>query len=48
MGVTNSKEAQEGTLRRQFGTDITKNAVHGSDSPATAKQEIALLFSEVH
>ena len=45
MGSTNSKEAEEGTLRAQFGTDIEKNAVHGSDSPESASIEIPFYFS---
>lgn len=47
MGPTNSKEAPEGTLRAKFGTDIEKNAVHGSDSPESAKIEIPFFFSEL-
>ncbi len=46
MGATNPKEAAPGTIRHQFGTDVEKNAVHGSDSPETAKTEIAFFFSE--
>ena len=46
MGATNSKEAAEGTIRKQFGTDIERNAVHGSDSPDNAKKEIGFFFSE--
>ncbi len=46
MGATNPKEAAPGTIRYQFGTDVEKNAVHGSDSPETAKTEIAFFFSE--
>jgi nucleoside-diphosphate kinase len=37
----------EGTLRNLFGTSVTKNAVHGSDSPETAKNEIKLFFPEL-
>ena len=36
MGATNYEEAAEGTIRREFATDIEKNVVHGSDSPETA------------
>ena len=36
----------EGTLRHQFGTSITFNAVHGSDSPEAAKREIEIFFTE--
>ena len=45
MGATNPAEADEGTLRKLFATDIEKNAVHGSDAPETAKQEIDFFFS---
>lgn len=45
MGATNSKEAAAGTIRAEFGTDIERNAVHGSDAPETAAQEIAFFFS---
>ena len=45
MGATNYKEAEEGTLRRDFATDIEKNIVHGSDSPETAAFEIEFFFN---
>jgi nucleoside-diphosphate kinase len=44
MGATNYKEAAQGTIRREFATDIEKNVVHGSDSPATAAFEISYFF----
>ncbi len=44
MGATNPKEAAEGTIRADFAKTIDKNAVHGSDSPETAKQEVAFFF----
>jgi nucleoside-diphosphate kinase len=44
MGATNPQEATEGTLRRQFGSDIEKNVVHGSDGPDTASFEIDYFF----
>ena len=44
MGATNPKEAAPGTIRADFAKTINKNAVHGSDSPETAKEEIAFLF----
>lgn len=47
MGATNFKEAAEGTIRRDFATDIEKNVVHGSDSPETAAVEIKFFFSEL-
>jgi nucleoside-diphosphate kinase len=45
MGPTDSKKAPEGTIRARFGTDIEKNAVHGSDAPETAKTEIGFFFA---
>ena len=45
MGPTNSSEAPSGTLRGDFGTDIEKNAVHGSDAPETAAKEMAYFFN---
>ena len=45
MGATDSKKAAAGTIRQEFGTDIERNAVHGSDAPETAKQEIGFFFS---
>lgn len=47
MGATNYKEAAEGTIRRDFATDIEKNVVHGSDSPETAAVEIRFFFNEL-
>jgi len=50
MGPTNSTEAPKGTIRGEFGTDIERNAVHGSDAPETARIEIAYFFNatEIH
>jgi len=45
MGATNFKEAAEGTIRRDFATDIEKNVVHGSDAPETAAFEISYFFN---
>ena len=45
MGATNYKEAQEGTIRRTYATDIEKNVVHGSDSRETADFEIGYFFN---
>ena len=45
MGATNYKEAADGTIRRQFATDIEKNVVHGSDAPETASFEISYFFN---
>ena len=47
MGATDPKKAAEGTLRKDFATDIEKNTVHGSDSPENARIEIAYFFPEV-
>ena len=47
MGATNYKEAEEGTIRRAFATDIEKNVVHGSDSEETANFEIYYFFNEM-
>ena len=47
MGATNPAEAEPGTIRKDFATDIEKNAVHGSDGPDTARQEIAYFFGEM-
>jgi len=45
MGATDYREAAEGTIRRDFATDIEKNIVHGSDSPKTAEFEIGFFFN---
>ena len=45
MGATNYEEAEDGTIRREFATDIEKNVVHGSDSEETAKFEINYFFN---
>jgi nucleoside-diphosphate kinase len=45
MGPTDSTKAAKGTIRGDFGTDIERNAVHGSDAPATARVEIAYFFN---
>jgi len=47
MGATNYKEAAEGTIRKEFATDIEKNVVHGSDAPETAAFEIAYFFNNL-
>lgn len=44
MGATNPKEAAPGTIRKDFADSIDHNAVHGSDAPETAKQEITFFF----
>ena len=45
MGATNPEKAAAGTIRKEFATNIERNAVHGSDAPETAKEEIAFFFS---
>ncbi len=45
MGATNPDEADEGTIRKDFATNIEQNAVHGSDAPETARWEISYFFS---
>ena len=47
MGATNYMEAAEGTIRRDFATDIEKNVVHGSDSHETAAFEIGFFFNNI-
>ena len=44
MGATNPKEAAAGTIRADFADSIDHNAVHGSDAPETAKEEVAFFF----
>lgn len=46
MGATNPKEAAPGTIRADFADSIDANAVHGSDAPETARNEIAFFFTE--
>lgn len=46
MGATNPQEAAAGTLRHDFADSIDANAVHGSDGPDTAKQEIEYFFKD--
>jgi len=45
MGATDPNQAKEGTLRRQFATNIERNIVHGSDGPETAAFEINYFFN---
>ena len=47
MGATNFKEAEEGTIRKEYATDIEKNVVHGSDAPETATFEIGYFFNDL-
>jgi nucleoside-diphosphate kinase len=44
MGATDPAKAADGTIRKLFGANIENNAVHGSDAPDTARQEIAFFF----
>ena len=46
VGATDPAQAEAGTIRGDFGLDIGRNSVHGSDSVETAKKEIKLFFSE--
>jgi len=50
MGATDPAKAAEGTIRRQWGMDVERNSVHGSDAPETAAQEISFFFKpdEIH
>ncbi len=47
MGATNPAEAADGTIRKDFAESVEANAVHGSDAPETAAQEIAFYFREL-
>ena len=47
MGATDPSKAKEGTIRREMGTDVERNAVHGSDSAASAATEIPFFFNEM-
>jgi nucleoside-diphosphate kinase len=46
MGATDSRKADAGTVRQLYGTDIERNAIHGSDSAENAAKEVAFFFSE--
>ena len=46
MGLTNPKDAEEGTIRNKYGLSIDKNSVHGSDSVENAKIEIEFFFKD--
>ena len=47
MGATNPKDAEKGTIRKEFAESIQANSVHGSDSPENAKSEISFFFAEI-
>ena len=44
MGATDPAQAKPGSIRREFGFSVERNAVHGSDSPQTAEEEIKFFF----
>lgn len=46
MGATNPALAEQGTIRAEFGGELPYNAVHGSDSEASAQREISFFFSQ--
>jgi nucleoside-diphosphate kinase len=46
MGATNPVDAAPGSIRKDFALNMQRNSVHGSDSAATAKREIALCFKK--
>ena len=46
MGATNPVKAENGTIRKDFGLDLQRNSVHGSDSPVNAEIEINLYFTK--
>lgn len=47
MGATDPATADEGTIRKALGSNVERNAVHGSDSPETARTEISFFFSDL-
>jgi nucleoside-diphosphate kinase len=47
MGATDPAKAEGGTIRKQFATNIERNAIHGSDGPETATAEISYFFSRL-
>ena len=47
MGATDPAKAEEGTIRKRFGTNIERNAIHGSDAPETAAFEISYFFNQL-
>ncbi|MDR1494633.1 MAG: nucleoside-diphosphate kinase [Rickettsiales bacterium] len=47
IGYTDPKIAEEGTLRRKYGTDLTRNALHGSENIESSYREIHFFFSDL-
>ena len=47
IGATNPEKAEDGTIRKMFASDMTQNAVHGSDSDENAAKEASYFFSEL-
>jgi nucleoside-diphosphate kinase len=47
MGATDPKKADVGTIRGDYGLEVTENIVHGSDSPESAARELALFFPDL-
>ena len=47
MGATDPAKAEDGTIRKNFATDIERNAIHGSDAPETAAFEISYFFGRL-
>lgn len=47
MGATDPANAEEGTIRKALGSNVERNAVHGSDSPETARTEIGYFFGDL-
>jgi len=45
MGATNPANAEEGTIRKKWGTNIERNAIHGSDGEDTARFELSFFFA---
>ncbi len=47
MGATNPANADEGTIRKDFGESVEANSAHGSDAPETAAEEISFFFAQI-
>jgi nucleoside-diphosphate kinase len=47
MGATDPGKAEAGTIRKQFGSNIERNAIHGSDGPETFAYEMSYFFSQL-